>query len=157
MKKSELRQMIREMLHEELSKEKLTEACTVLDPGFYFEDLDVSIYAIMHFARRLVNQLVNDPAEAEALYTWAVGYESTDEELIALSDMIGDALEGANYHDEVHKYMRSDPFPYFWSFRANSYEKATMDKLFTECKTDDEKRRALMLAINQLVLEIGID
>ena len=155
--KSELKQMIREALRQELSKsKKLKEAYVAYDSDFYFEDLDISLNAVMDFARRIVNSLVSDPDEAEALADWAEANDGWNaDEYAALSDLIGDALEGANYHYDVDTYMRSNnTFPYWISDRMRPAEHKIVDDLVKECKTEDQKREALWKAINFLVLEL---
>jgi hypothetical protein len=155
--KNELKEMIREMLKEELSKSKeLKEAYIPYDSAFYFEDLDISLNAVMDFARSIVYSLVSDPEEAEALSDWAEANDSwNSEEYAALCDLIGDALEGANYHDEVDTYMRSNnTFPYWISSGMRPTEHKIVNDLIKECKTEDQKKKALWNAINSLVLEL---
>lgn len=154
MTKKELKELIRECLREELSAHtRLKEAYAPYDADFYFEDLDISVNAVMSFARAIVYSLVSDPDEAEALSDWAAADGWNADEQAALSDLIGDALEGANYHDYVDIYMH-DTIPYWISDKTRASERPIVDQLVAACVTDDQKKDALWKAINSLVLEL---
>jgi hypothetical protein len=153
MKKSELRQMIREVLHEELAKGKpIKEALSVSRD--WFEE-NVSLNGAVYAARELVYSLVGDPADAETLWARAEADEWEYAEIQALSDLIGDALTASNYHTEAEEYSHSrGEFPYWWAFDATSGERAKVDALLKSCTTDDDKIWLLNFAINSVALEV---
>jgi hypothetical protein len=153
MKKSELRAMIREVLHEELAKSKpIKEALSVSHD--WFEE-NVSLNGAVYAARELTYSLVGDPDDAETLWSRAEADEWEYAEMQALSDLIGDALTASNYHTEAGEYSHSrGEFPYWWASDATKGERAKVDTLLKSCTTDADKIRLLNFAINTVALEI---
>lgn len=109
--------------------------------------------AAMYVARSLVYHFVSDPDDAEKLYAKAEsdGWESS--ELVALCDLIGDALEASNYHSEARDYFY-DKFPYWWAFDVSAEDEAKMDELIESCDDDNQRMQLLIIAVNSLVLEL---
>ena len=109
--------------------------------------------AAMYVARSLVYYFVSNPDDAEKLYAKAEsdGWESS--ELVALCDLIGDALEASNYHSEARDYFY-DKFPYWWAFDVSAEDEAKMDELIESCDDDNQRMQLLIIAVNSLVLEL---
>lgn len=109
--------------------------------------------AAMYVARSLVYHFVSNPDDAEKLYAKAEsdGWESS--ELVALCDLIGDALEASNYHSEAKDYFY-DKFPYWWAFDVSAEDEAKMDELIESCDDDNQRMQLLIIAVNSLVLEL---
>ncbi len=133
--------------------DEIKEASKTLNEAYVLDSFDfeseVDYYGAVYCARELVYELVDDPRSAARLSNWAQGYSNWSlEELCVLDDMIGDALEGANYHEDVFDYMRSDPFPYWHSEKVSTSDKAKIDSLITKCKTIRDKRLLLWDAIH---------
>jgi hypothetical protein len=126
--------------------ENLEEAYTHY--SFDFET-EVDYYGAIYCARELTYSLVYDPKTAARLYNYAVKNDWDEEEIPALGDLIGDALEGANYHQDIDDYARSvDPFPYWKSTNVSSSDKAKIDALLAKYKATTDRRWLLWEAIN---------
>lgn len=128
-------------------KEDLEEAYTHY--SFDFET-ELDYYGAIYCARELTYSLVYDPKTAAQLYNHAIKAGDWDpEELAALGDLIGDALEGANYHNDVFDYARSyNQFPYWKSSRVSSVDKAKINDLLAKYKTATDRYWLLWEAIN---------
>lgn len=100
---------INESVKSKENKKELKEAYVA--GSFDFES-NVDYYGAIYCARELVYSLVKDPRSAAKLYREFADDSIATEELDMICDLIGDALEGANYYDDADDYMRNNPIPY---------------------------------------------
>ena len=148
--KSELKEMIREALREELIVHRALKETYVSDAGDEF----TSINGAMYVARELVYYFVDDANEAEQLIDWA---ENTNlnwdgPELNALDTLIVNALEGANEHEAAFEYHQGN-FPIHLANKIDRTELNAMDALINSCTDDNQRKSLLYTAMHYLNLE----
>lgn len=139
---------INEVAKAKASQKELKE--TYIARSFDFES-EVDYYGAIYCARELVYSLVKDPKSAAKLYREFADDSIATEELDMICDLIGDALEGANYYDDADDYMRNNPIPYWKSERATDAEKTTIDGVIATCKTRAQKTQLLMDAVQATI------
>lgn len=115
-----------------------------------FPNLNSAVYV----AVELTYSLVYNAQTALRLYKWAETTGFTNGELLALDDLIANALEGANEHDAMKDYCHSNiNFPISWAWSISDNDTKLMDELIKSCKTVQQKRQLLFIAINVVLSE----
>ena len=121
----------------------------VTDDFEQFDFFDDNIPACAYTTVAIIYDLVDDEESADALLDKCADWD--EDEVLAVSDIIADALTNANEHHAAMNYRHSRQLDTSEEYKISADDKDFIDKVLANPSTD--KIRMLHYAINILVLD----